>query len=495
MNPNLQLSLSQQLKLNPQLQQSIKLLQLSQLALQQEIQYQLDNNPLLTLLDDSYCEPEAASSVSNSELDVSPLPTVFPNNRDTNNIGSLANLRHIDSGQHHSTYSIHNDGESNLENQFQESIGLREHLEWQIQMSSLSRADMEIAYYVIENIDDAGFLTVSHQEIIEQIKQDFEHRFDPDEVEAVIHQVQQLEPLGCASSNLQQFLLLQLQLAINNTSNPQQSALESALELAQRLVHHHFDYLCKHHYSKLIKRLSLTQQEMDDALSVIQCLRSKPNHQYIGEVTEYIRPDILVYNLQGSWLAQLASNNAPQLDINHQYAQALRQSNKTCDKHYLQQNLQRARWFMQSIEARNDTLKRVADWIVQHQQNFFDCGESALRPMRLKDLAEDLKLHESTISRACSDKFLQSPNGIYELKYFFSNAVPSTQGGEWSSKAIKNKIKQYVKAEPSRKPLSDIELAKMLQEEGIAIARRTVAKYREALNILPSGQRKLFTNS
>lgn len=491
MNPNLQLSLSQQLKLNPQLQQSIKLLQLSQLALQQEIQYQLDSNPLLTLLDDSYSEPEAARSDSNPELDASPLPTVFPNNRATNNIGSLDSLRNIDSGQQHSTFSIHNDGESNLENQFQESIGLREHLEWQIQMSALSRADMEIAYYVIENIDDAGFLTVSKQEIIAQIKQDFEHRFDSDEVDAVIHQVQQLEPLGCASSNLQQFLLLQLQLAINNTSSPQQPALK----LAQKLVRHHFNCLCKHRYVDLIKRLSLTQQEMDDALSVIQHLKSKPNHQYIGEVTEYIRPDILVYNLHGSWHAQLTSNNAPQLDINHQYAQALRQSNKTCDKQYLQQNLQRARWFMQSIEARNDTLKRVADWIVQHQQNFFDYGESTLKPMRLKDLAEDLKLHESTISRACSDKFLQSPNGIYELKYFFSNAVPSTQGGEWSSKAIKNKIKQYIKAEPSRKPLSDNELANRLQEEGIAIARRTVAKYREALNIPPSSQRKLFTNS
>lgn len=491
MNPNLQLSLSQQLKLNPQLQQSIKLLQLSQLALQQEIQYQLDSNPLLTLLDDTYSEPKTAGSDSSPELNTNLLATAFSNHRKTDNVGTLTDSRHIDAGQQRSTYSAHNDGEINLENQFQENIGLREHLEWQIQMSALSRADMEIAYYVIENIDDAGFLTVSSQEIIEQIQQDFDHRFDPDEVEAVIHQVQQLEPFGCASSNLQQFLLLQLQLAIENTNNQQQSTLE----LAQKLVRHHFDCLCKHRYPDLIKRLSLTQQEMDEALSIIQHLRNKPNHQYIGEATEYIRPDILVYNLHGSWHAQLASSNAPQLDINHQYAQALRQSNKTCDKQYLQQNLQRARWFMQSIEARNDTLKRVADWIVQHQQNFFDCGESALRPMRLKDLAEDLKLHESTISRACSDKFLQSPNGIYELKYFFSNAVPSTQGGEWSSKAIKNKIRQYIKAEPSRKPLSDIKLANMLQEEGVAIARRTVAKYREALNIPPSGQRKSFTNS
>lgn len=484
MNPTLQLNLSHQLKLNPQLQQSIKLLQLSQLALQQEIQYQLDSNPLLMLIDDSYQQFMDDSDKALDRLNNSTL-------HDGNNSSHQKNHQNFDFNQPPYPQTSANISDSHLENLIQEQVGLREHLEWQIQMSSLSREDMEIAYYVIENINDAGFLTVSPDEIASQVQADFHHPVEVDEVNAVIHQVQQLEPLGCASRDLQDFLLVQLKAMQKETAAEQ----SSKIVLATKLVKQHFEALRKHQYESLKQQLSLTQQELNDALDLIQHMRNQPNYQYIGATTEYIRPDIQVYKLNDQWQAQLTGQNTPQLDINHQYADALNTSRNPKDRQFLQVNLQKARWFMQSVDARNDTLKRVADWIVQHQQNFFDCGESALRPIRLKDLADDLKLHESTISRACSDKYLQSPRGIYELKYFFSNAIPSTQGGEWSSKAIKNKIKQFVEAEPSRKPLSDIKLAELLHQEGISIARRTVAKYREALNIPPASQRKLFTNS
>lgn len=489
MNPTLQLNLSQQLKLSPQLQQSIKLLQLSHLALQQEIQYQLESNPLLILIDGSYLEvsdhEQSANSNQKSTLESA------SNSSESGLPDQLVSQPYFDFDQ--SSYRQYSTNISNnhFENLMQDTVGLREHLEWQIQMSSLSKEDIEIAYYVIENIDDAGFLTAYPEEISEQLAEDFQHEVASDEIVAVIHQVQQLEPLGCASKDLQEFLIVQLT-SMKNNGGAQQN---KNISLALKLVTHHFNALQKHQYQDLIQRLYLTEQEMNEALDLIKHLRTQPNYQFIGESTEYIKPDVLVYKLGNEWQAQLAGHSTPHLDINHQYAESLRQSRNPNDQQYLQDRLQKARWFMQSIEARNDTLKRVADWIVQHQQNFFQDGESSIRPMRLKDLAQDLDLHESTISRACSDKYLQSPQGIYELKYFFSNAIPSTQGGEWSSKAIKNKIKQYVKAEPSRKPLSDIKLAELLQQEGVSIARRTVAKYRETLNIPPASQRKLFTNS
>ncbi|MBD3653699.1 RNA polymerase factor sigma-54 [Kangiella sp.] len=492
MNPTLQLNLSQQLKLNPQLQQSIKLLQLSQLALQQEIQYQLDSNPLLILIDDNhYPQTDSSNIGSASETLNKPASDLDSFNHNDNLPDQPISQSFFDSDQASYRPDSATITDNHFENLMQDKVGLREHLEWQIQMSPLSREDMEIAYYVIENIDDAGFLTASPAEIAEQVAADFQHTVEPDEVSTIIHQVQQLEPLGCASNNLQEFLLLQLK-NINTNVTIQQT---DKITLAIKLIKHHFDSLRRHQYQDLMQRLSLTEQEINDALTLIKHLRTQPNYQYLGETTEYIKPDVLVYKLNQQWQAQLAGHSTPQLDINHQYADYLRQSKSSTDRQYLHENLQKARWFMQSIEARNDTLKRVADWIVRHQQNFFEQGESALRPMRLKDLAQDLNLHESTISRACNDKYLQSPKGIYELKYFFSNAIPSTQGGEWSSKAIKNKIKQFVNAEPSRKPLSDIKLAELLQQEGISIARRTVSKYREALNIPPASQRKLFTNS
>lgn len=496
MNLTLQLNLSQQLKLNPQLQQSIKLLQLSQIALQQEIQYQLDSNPLLTLLDDSYRE----SSVGHLAPVNDTVQSSYPENDSRNNFSqsqtnqsSQPNLGPNQASYRHDEFTIVNPP---MENLMQDQVGLREHLEWQIQMSPLRRVDMEIAYYIIENLDDAGFLMASVDEIAEQIEQDFNHSVKTDDVCTVIHQVQQLEPFGCACKDLPEFLLLQLMsMQHNATQSNISDPLNAKIQLASKLVKYHFDKLCKHHYSDLMRRLSLTQQEMDDALDIIRHLRNQPNYQYIGEITEYIRPDIIIYKLNDQWQAQLAGQGTPQLDINHQYAETLRNSQKPADRQYLNEHIQRARWLMQSLEARNDTLKRVADWIVNHQQNFFEQGESALKPMRLKDLAEALNLHESTISRACSDKYLQSPNGIHELKYFFSNAIPSTQGGEWSSTAIKNKIKQFVNAEPSRNPLSDIKLATLLQKDGITIARRTVSKYREALNIPTANRRKTFTNS
>lgn len=490
MNPTLQLNLSQQLKLNPQLQQSIKLLQLSQLALQQEIQYQLDSNPLLTLIDDNYQEVSDITDVLTAPSEKQIFEHYSQNSYNCQPEQAVSQP-YFDFDQTSYRQDSATINESHFENLMQDKVGLREHLEWQIQMSPLNREDMEIAYYVIENIDDAGFLTASPAEIAAQVATDFHHSVEADEVCTIIHQIQQLEPLGCACNDLQEFLLLQLQ-TIKKDAPTQQA---DKITLAIKLVKHHFDSLRKHQYQALTQRLSLTGQEMNEALDVIKHLRTQPNYQYLGESTEYIKPDVLVYKLGKQWQAQLAGHSTPHLDINHQYAEYLRQSRNPNDHQYLQDRLQKARWFMQSIEARNDTLKRVADWIVQHQQNFFEQGESALRPMRLKDLAQDLNLHESTISRACSDKYLQSPKGIYELKYFFSNAIPSTQGGEWSSKAIKNKIKQFVNAEPSRKPLSDIKLAELLKQEGVSIARRTVSKYREALNIPPASQRKLFTNS
>lgn len=490
MNPTLQLNLSQQLKLSPQLQQSIKLLQLSHLALQQEIQYQLETNPLLNLVDDSYFEVNDQNDSLADNFQKSSTESA-PESRDNSQSSQMLSQSYFDLDQSSYGKGSTTISDSYFETLMQDSVGLREHLEWQIQMSSLSIGDMEIAYYVIENIDDAGFLTVNPEEIAVQIQEDFMHEVEADEIVAVIHQVQQLEPFGCASKDLQEFLIIQL----NSMKREAASQQNPNISLAVKLVTHHFHALQKHQYQDLIQRLSLTELEMNDALNLIKNLRTQPNYQFIGESTEYIKPDVLVYKLGNEWQAQLAGHSTPHLDINHQYADSLRKSRNPTDHQYLRDRLQSARWFMQSIQARNDTLKRVADWIVHYQQNFFDNGESSIRPMRLKDLAQDLDLHESTISRACSDKYLQSPKGIYELKYFFSNAIPSTQGGEWSSKAIKNKIKQYVNAEPSRKPLSDIKLAELLNQEGVSIARRTVAKYREALNIPPACQRKLFTNS
>ncbi|NVK20966.1 MAG: RNA polymerase factor sigma-54 [Kangiellaceae bacterium] len=473
MNQTLQLNLRQQLKLNPQLQQSIKLLQLSQTDLQQEIQYQLDNNPLL-------CVDEAIKAVDQNIQ----TPSAKENSQAveaslTNNNDDWTQVSVSDPITHNSIST----SDFNIENTASEPVTLTGKLEWQLELSHLSDLDLEIGYYVIENLNDKGFLTLSAEEIAQLLSHDLDIEVEPNDIFPLIHLIQQFEPFGCASRDLQEFLILQLK---QNKAPFAQSACE--------IVSHHFDALSKHHYRDIAKHLRLNDSEIHQCVELIQSLKKQPNTECINDTADYIKPDIEVIQQGRQWHVQMFDQHFPTLAVNQQYATILRQSAKASDKQYLQENLQKARWFINGLQSRQQTIHKVAELIVEHQQDFFEHGEESLKPLRLQDIAEKLEMHESTISRATKNKYLQSSQGVFEMKYFFSNAIPNDRGGELSSTAIKSKIKTMIQAEPSRKPLSDNTIVDMLQQEGIQIARRTIAKYREALNIPCSSQRKLLNN-
>ena len=458
MNPTLQLNLRQQIRLSPQLQQSMKLLQLSHADLQQEIQYQLDNNPLLTK--DAEQDIQTSQEETLEDLHEQPQQSLNENGY-TDDFSNLPK------------------GEVDYENVLAASDNFKDKLEWQLQMSHLTPIDMEIGYFIIENLNDKGMLLISYEDIAAQVSEDINLPINKDEVQAIVHLVQQFDPIGCASSSLQEFLLLQLQHSEHHIQ-----------PVAQKIVTHHFEELLKHKYHAIQKSLDINLQQLESSLKLIQSLRNEPNADAGSDTIEYITPDIKVVKDNNEWQARLYQRELPYLSINQEYATILGQSSNPSDKQYLQEKIQKARWFIQGLNSRQDTLHKVAQYIVRYQQEFFDHGDEAIKPLRLQDIADKLDMHESTISRATSNKYLQAPLGVFELKHFFSNAIQNTEGGEWSSTAIKSKIKQLIKAEPSRKPLSDNNIVGILKKDGISIARRTVTKYRESLHIPASNQRK-----
>ncbi len=487
--------MGQQLTMTPQLQQAIRLLQLSTLDLQQEIQEALDSNPMLERQEDAedYDSPDTLaehgdqppsqdtyqeSYESSSSSDDSPLEDGDWHERIPSELPVDTAWEDIYQTSASSLPSSEDD-EWDFTTRTSTGESLQSHLLWQLNLAPMSDTDRLVALTLIDSISSDGYLEASLEEILASL--DPELGIELDEVEMVLRRIQQFEPVGIAARDLSESLLLQLrQLPVDTPW----------LDEAKRLTRDYLDLLGNRDFTQLMRRMKLKEEELRPVIELIQSLNPRPGAQIEASEPEYVVPDVIVRKHNERWLVELNQEAMPRLRINPHYAGFIRRADASADNTFMRNQLQEARWFIKSLQSRNETLMKVATQIVEHQRGFLDYGEEAMKPLVLHDIAEAVGMHESTISRVTTQKYMHTPRGIYELKYFFSSHVSTAEGGECSSTAIRAIIKKLVAAENPKKPLSDSKIAGLLEEQGIQVARRTVAKYRESLSIAPSSERK-----
>ncbi|WP_439333839.1 RNA polymerase factor sigma-54 [Vibrio agarilyticus] len=470
--------------MTPQLQQAIRLLQLSTLDLQQEIQEALDSNPLLEVdeaADNSSETNESESENQDAEPKEQERESEVVDSSDAIEQSQISDELEMDTTWD-DVYSA-NTGNTGISldddmpvYQGETTETLHDYLLWQLDLTPFSDTDRTIALAIIDAIDDYGYLTQSCEELLDSVRLP---DVELDEVEAVRKRIQQFDPLGVASHNLQECLLLQLNTFAEDTP---------WLSEARMILRDHIEQLGNRDYKLILKETRLKENELRDCLKLIQQLDPRPGSRVSAEEPQYVVPDVSVFKQHGTWQVSINPDSVPKLTVNQQYASLAKGNNP--DSQYIRSNLQEAKWLIKSLESRNDTLLKVARCIVEHQHDFFEYGEEAMKPMVLNNVALAVDMHESTISRVTTQKFMHTPRGIFELKYFFSSHVSTDNGGECSSTAIRALIKKLVAAENTVKPLSDSKIAALLADQGIQVARRTIAKYRESLGIAPSSQRK-----
>jgi RNA polymerase sigma-54 factor len=358
---------------------------------------------------------------------------------------------------------------------------LHDRLHWQLNLTRLSDVDRIIAMAIIDATDERGRLTLSLEDIHHSLIAGMAVEIEDDEVVAVLHCLQQFEPAGVCTRDLQECLLVQLQ---------QLPADTPWLDEAKLVVTRYISQLGNADFAQILRRSKLSEDSLQKVLSLIRTLDPSPGLSVGEDDTEYIVPDVYVSKKNDRWTVELNPDIAPKLRINTDYASLIKRADNSSDNTYLRDNLQEARWFLKSLQSRNETLMKVASKIVQHQRGFLEYGEEAMRPLVLHEIAEAVEMHESTISRVTTQKYMHTPRGIFELKYFFSSHVSTATGGECSSTAIRALIKKLVAVENPRKPLSDSKITLLLKDQGINVARRTIAKYRDTLFIPPSNERK-----
>ena len=486
MKPTLQLRLGQSLAMTPQLQQAIRLLQLSTLELQQEIQQALDANPLLEMEESDLMEAPQVSDDHDAEQE-----TEFDDSQvETSDAMEQANMPEelpmdttwdevYTAGTNQTSGLPSSDDEPVYQGETTET--LQDYLLWQMHLTPFGELDQAIALAIIDAIDESGYLTVDLEDIRQAVLADDREEVEMDEVEAVLKRLQHFDPIGVGSRSVQECLLIQL---------AQFSPQTPWLTEAKTILQEHMDLLGSRDYRTLARKMQLKENELKEALDLIQQLDPRPGNSVIQSESQYVIPDVAVSKRNGKWVVELNPDAMPRIRINETYASMARHARNSSDSQFIRSHLQEAKWFIKSLESRNETLLKVANCIVQQQQDFFEYGEEAMKPMVLNDVAEAVEMHESTISRVTTQKFMHTPRGIFELKYFFSSHVNTDNGGECSSTAIRALIKKLVAAENPAKPLSDSKIADLLTEQGIMVARRTIAKYRESLCIPPSSQRK-----
>ena len=485
MKQSLQLKLGQSLTMTPQLQQAIKLLQLHSLELQHEIQQMLESNPMLETEEERVDEHEILDSPVDTESSTH-------DEVDLSSDQALATEElPVDVAQDDIWEPMYSGTSSSYEGEDRDiwetqagipEIDLHEHLQWQLQMIKLSPIDEFIADTIIDGINEEGLLSESLESIhLSAVKEFEDEDIEFDEVLAVLHRIQHLDPLGVAATSIAECLLLQLNALSPDTPH---------LALAKRIIEQHIKLLATHDYARLKRALKVKESDLAEAVELIQTLNPRPGASLSSTRTEYIVPDVFVRKHKGRWQVELNPDLAPKLHINKLYADMAANSQKNEDGNYLRNNLQEARWFIKSLLSRNDTILKTARAIVKRQRGFFDYGEEAMKPMVLREIAEDIDMHESTISRVTTQKYMHTPRGIFELKHFFSSHVSTADGGECSATAIRAMIKKLIAEEDTKKPLSDSKIAKILDDQGINVARRTVAKYREGMQLPPSNERK-----
>jgi RNA polymerase sigma-54 factor len=479
MKHSLQLRLSQHLTLTPQLQQSIRLLQLSTLELTQELERVLQENPLLERDDDIREQPAAPPPGSEPAADSGAAADVPASESesasgDAGDMGA-ADFNPMDDAPAAGYRDENDEGES--PQGAADPVTLRGHLLAQLSFK-LSERDLKLVTLLIDTLDDGGYLTQSLEELAGILPPELE--VEPEELQVALKHLQHLEPAGVGAKNLSECLALQLAALPEDTPYRNQ-ALET--------VKNHLEALAARDFGKLKKLLKCDDTALRAVQKLITSLNPRPGRDYSSDETRYVIPDVIVRKLKGVWVAALNPDAMPRLRINRLYADIL-QRNRNAGSQQLASQLQEANWLIKNVKKRFDTILRGSQSIVDRQRNFFEHGDVAMRPLVLREIAETLDLHESTVSRVTTQKFMHTPRGIYELKYFFGSHVTTDAGGSASSTAIRALIKQLVSAENARKPLSDGQLSEILSQQGIVVARRTVAKYRESMQILPVNMRK-----
>jgi len=488
----LNIKLGQSLSMTPQLQQAIKLLQLSSTELEQEIQEMLDSNPLLERTEESQTE---TSNATETQAETKVESEISENNNANTTNETIPEEMSIDADwddiydpewKSSKNNEVSNNVSDFIETMHSAEQGLHEHLMWQVDMANLSFQDKEIAKLIVDYLDDDGYLTESLEDIHKTLEDVLLVEFD--EVEAILTYVQHLSPIGVAARNLSECLLLQLKQLYSD---------DLLFKKANRLLDKHLDLLEKRDYVGIKRALRVTDSVLQDLIKLIRTLEPKPGKLFNQSTTDYIVPDVYVKKINGKWKISLNGSTQTELRVNSLYEDMLSTKGqqealpKETSK-YIKDNLQQARWFINSLDNRNSTILNVAHAIIENQLPFLQYGDEAMKPMVLSDLASQLGIHESTVSRVTTKKYMHTPRGVYEFKYFFSSHVSTDTGGECSATAIRAMIKNLIAKEDPKKPLSDNKLTNLLNQQGINVARRTVAKYREAQSIPSSHDRKAY---
>ena len=481
MKQTLQLRLGQTLTMTPQLQQAIRLLQLSTLDLQQEIQQILESNMMLEAVENADAgSEEPAKDSATTENEVTEVSSEGSQTDMPDELPVDTSWEDVYDSVRAATPSSTPSEQQDTDYQRVISPSLQEHLVWQMSLTPFSDQDVAIATAIIDSVNEAGYLISSvediHKGLLEQLDD-----LDLDEVEAVLHRVQHFDPLGVAATDLGDCLRIQLEQLPEDTQwRPE------ALHLVRRFLNH----LAAQDLGRLRRGLGLTDEQLVKVVELVRSLDPRPGLQIESSEPQYVVPDVFVTKQEGEWRVALNPDVAPKLRVNPFYSGMIKRADNSTDNTCMKNHLQEARWFLKSLQSRSETLLKVARCIVDRQQGFLDHGAVSMKPLILKDVAEEVEMHESTISRVTTQKYMHTPNGIYEFKYFFSSHVSTVGGGECSSTAIRAFIKELVEHENPVKPLSDSKISGLLKEEGINVARRTVAKYREAMSIASSSQRK-----
>jgi RNA polymerase sigma-54 factor len=444
--------------MTPQLQQAIRLLQLPVLELNAQIQEALEENIMLEMED---------------------LPDVPRTSNETT--AEIETLRAEDSWQVQAAERTQDsgwNGEGRPISEFADESGqtLREHLLWQLEMEDFSTRQLIIGEAIVDSINDDGYLTIDLDEVAASIDED--SAVTGEEIKETLGKVQRLDPVGVGARSLSECIILQLR---------QLEASTPALQLAIDLAEHYLDLVASRDYGELRRSLRTTEEDLHTALALVRGCHPKPGQIVSPSSAEYVIPDVFVRKIDNRWQVEISPTGVPRLSVNQQYARLLRGSG---DHAALRSQLQEARWLIRSLEIRNETLMKVATSIVTRQTEFLEHGDESMRPMVLRDVAEEIGMHESTISRVTTNKYMHTPRGIFEFKYFFSSHLSSADGQDQSSTSVRAKIRKLIGSENPAKPLSDSKITSLLADEGITVARRTVAKYREAMNITSSSERK-----
>ncbi len=472
-----EMRLTQELVMTPQLQQAIKLLQLSRLELVDRVQQEIEENPLLEEVKEESANGEAESHTSTADESSEPQEPPEPEKPPEREIDWEQYLAYYDVGSLPDAPVDSDDDRPSYENFLAPELTLQDHLLWQLRLSHLTPEDKEIGVHIVGNVDEDGYLRATVEEIAETVDVAVER------VEAVLATVQEFDPLGVASRNLRECLL-------------RQAEERDLTDAAVRIIEHGIKHLETKNYKKLAKDLGMEFNEVLEAAREIAELEPRPGRTFATTRVEYVVPDVFVVKEGDDYVVRLNEDGFPKLRVSRYY-QSLLQDNSVdgkAAKGYIQERMQAALWLIKSIHQRQQTLYKVACSIVKFQREFLEGGITRLRPLILKDVAEDIGMHESTVSRVTTSKYLHSPQGTFELKFFFSSAIQSRDGDDLASRSVKARIREIVAREDGQEPLSDLKIAGILSKEfGLKIARRTVSKYRESLGILPSSARRQFS--